>query len=225
MYIADAYFFIKVPVKIPEAFAEPGKPHLMYKELPVKYSDVRLVYPLPDPETGILRDTVVANIQKPKIWFDKRNRSKRWDRLIPGMEGIIIPWPTKEKPEPIDQLGDTRIMDVEEITFIPTLVKPPFPVGVIDELRNKYSRFRTRHDDQYLAKKEAEDLERQLKEGARVLMPVQEINRRAREERKALGKPVLPEEMLEKIGRIMAQNRPELLVEIQAVPAVEEAVV
>lgn len=192
--------------------------------MPVKYSDVRLVYPLPDPETGILKDTVIANIQMSKIWFDKRNKSKTWDRLVPGMEGVIIPWPAKEKPEQIDKIGDTRMLDAEASTFIPSLLKPPFPEGVIDELRNKYSRFRTRHDPEYIAKKQAEDLERHIKATARVVTPVQEINKMARAERKALGKPVLSEEMLEKIGRVMAQNRPELLAGIQAVPVGEEAV-
>lgn len=193
--------------------------------MPVKYSDIRLVYPLPDPETGILKDTIIANIQRSKIWFNKRNKSKTWDRLVPGMEGVIIPWPAKEKPEHIDKIGDTRMLDAEVITFIPSLLKPPFPEGVIDELRNKYSRFRTRHDPEYIAKKQAEDLENHLKATARVVTPVQEINRRARAERKALGKPVLSEEMLEKIGRVMAHNRPELLVDMQAVSVGEEVLV
>lgn len=193
--------------------------------MPVKYSDVRLVYPLPDPETGILKDTVIANIQRSKIWFDKRNKSKTWDRLVPGMAGVIIPWPAKDKPEKIDKIGDTRMMDAETITYIPSLLRPPFPEDVIDELRNRYSRFRTRHDPEYIAKKQAEDLEKHIKATARVVTPVQEINKRARAERKALGKPVLSEEMLEKIGRIMALNRPELLVGIQTAPVAEEVVV
>lgn len=193
--------------------------------MPVKYSDVRLVYPLPDPETGILKDTIIANIQRSKIWSNKRNKSKTWDRLVPGIEGVIIPWPAKEKPEHIDKIGDTRMLDAEASTFIPSLLTPPFPEGVIDELRNKYSKFRTRHDAEYIAKKQTEDLENHLKATARVVTPVQEINRRARAERKALGKPVLSDEILEKIGRVMAQNRPELLVEVQAVPVGEEAVV
>lgn len=193
--------------------------------MPVKYSDVRLVYPLPDPETGILKDTVIANIQRSKIWFDKRNKSKTWDRLVPGMAGVIIPWPAKDKPEKIDKIGDTRMMDAETITYIPSLLRPPFPEDVIDELRNRYSRFRTRHDPEYIAKKQAEDLEKHIKATARVVTPVQEINKRARAERKALGKPVLSEEMLEKIGRIMALNRPELLAGIQTAPDAEEVVV
>lgn len=216
---------MKIPIKKPEVLAKSEKSRIYYREAAVKYADVRLVYPLPDPETGILKDTIIANVQMSKIWFDKRDKSKKWNRLVPGIESFSIPWPAKQKPEPVDRIGDTRILDVETKTFTPTLLKPPFPVGVIDELRNKYSKFRTRHDPEYVAKKEAEELVRKMEENARILTPVQEINRKAREERKALGKPILSEEMLEKIGRVMAQNRPELLGGIQAVPAGEEAAI
>lgn len=196
----------------------------MSREVPLNYYDVRLVYPLSDPETGVLKDTIIANVEMSKIWHNKRKRTKEWDRLVPGMKGVTIPWPEKQKPEPIDQLADTRIYDVETRTFMPTLLKPPFPVSVIDELRNKYSKYRTRHDPEYIAKKEAEHLGRVARETAKVLTPVQELNKKAREERKALGKPVLSDAMLERIGRVMAYNRPELLEGIQAVSAGEEAV-
>ena len=80
---------------------------------------------------------------------------------------------------------------------------------VIDELRNKYSKFRTRHDPEYIEGKWAKE---KAKEGpAMIRTPVQELNRKIRLEKKALGKPELPEDVLERIGRVMAQNKPTLL--------------
>lgn len=215
-------------MKIPDAVYEmdPKQQRIYHQELPISYHDVRLVHPLPDPETGVLRDTIIANVEMSKIWYSKQDRSASWRRLVPGMENVIIPWPTREKPEHVDHPGDTKIMDVEDESFKPTLLKPPFPLEVIDELRNKYSKFRTRHDPEYIAKVEVKEMVRKAKDEGQVLSAVQELNKRARQERKALGKPQLSETVLEHIGRVMAQNRPDLLSTLsQPPPPAQEATV
>lgn len=212
-----------VPVLNPDANDE-GNP-VYYTEAPVKYDDVRLVYPLPDPVTGIPKDTIIANIKMSKIFTNKKTKARTWERLVPGMEGVIIPWPEKEAPKHVDTAVDTKIYDVDNTTFKPTLLIPPMPVSVIDELRNRYSKFRTRHDQSYIDKKTMQENARLELAKAKILTPVQELNKKLREERKALGKPVLSDEVLEKIGRVMAQNRPELLAGTQPVPAGQEAVV
>ncbi|RPA89881.1 hypothetical protein L873DRAFT_1822055 [Choiromyces venosus 120613-1] len=201
------------PMKILDAVynLDKSQQRIYHSELPISYHDVRLVYPLPDPTTGALRDTIIANIQMSKVWHNKVTNTTSWKRLVPGIDGIVIPWPPKEKPEYVDHPGDTRIMHVELKTYFPTLLIPPFPLEVVDELRNKYSKFRIRHDPAWVAKKEAEDAALKAKEGERVLTAVQELNRKSRRERKALGPPVLADADLEYIGRVMAQNRPELL--------------
>ncbi|PUU82285.1 hypothetical protein B9Z19DRAFT_1018127 [Tuber borchii] len=200
------------PMKIPDAVFEldTKQQRVYHSELPISYHDVRLVYPLPDPATGALRDTIIANIEMSKIWHNKDGTSS-WKRLVPGMEGVVIPWPPKEKPKYVDHPSDTRIMDVEMPSYFPTLLIPPFPLEVIDELRNKYSKFRIRHDPAWVAKKEAEDAAQKAKDGERILTAVQELNRKLRKERKALGPPQLSDSDLEYIGRVMAQNRPQLL--------------
>lgn len=55
-----------------------------------------------------------------------------------------IPYPVQEEPARGNRQHDTRRMDLENPTFVPTLRTPPMPPSVIDELRSKYSRFRTR---------------------------------------------------------------------------------
>ena len=83
------------------------------------------------------------------------------------------------------------------------------PGSVIDELRNKYSIFRTRHDPEYIARKLKEDEEKEEKKKLIRSMrtPVKEINRLEKKMSRAKGKGKLTEEMLEKIGRVIAEKR------------------
>lgn len=127
---------------------------------------------------------------------------------MPGLN-IIIPWPKLEPQEKLDHPGDTLRIDVEERTFVPTLLRPPMPEAVLDELRNKYSRFRTRHEPEYIARLEAEE---QVKTDRVKLMdsmrsPLQELHRAERASKKKKGKPRLTVEMLEEIGKVIAKSR------------------
>ena len=85
------------------------------------------------------------------------------------------------------------------------------PEDLIDELRNRYSKFRTRHTPEYIAKIEALEAEKKARQkGARVeemLLPVQEYNRKMRQQRRERGAPELSDEMLEKIGEVIAKNK------------------
>jgi large subunit ribosomal protein L24 len=209
-----------MPFKVPEGFLklDPNQPPVVTREAPIHYNDVRLVVPVLDPATNTLKDTIVANIEMSRIFHDKREGKKLWTRYIKGTR-TEIPWPEKKEPEHFDQIGDTRIMDVETRTYVPTLLKPPFPLSVIDELRNKYSKFRTRHEPWYIAKVEAAEKEKAEKEGRKILTPLQLLNKKIREEKKAKGPPVLSVEMMEHIGKVMAQNRPELLEKVKETTA------
>ena len=182
--------------------------------MPLNYDDVRLVYPLLDPETGEIKDTVIANLETVKIYYDRDTNRSGWRRAVAG-ESIIIPWPKTEPKERTEYDADTRRLDVENKTFRPTLLKCPLPRGVIDELRNKYSSFRTRHEETYIAQKFKEEKE-QAQKVAAIKTPIQELNKKLRVERRALGPPELSEDMLERIGRVMAQNKPEALGKVLA---------
>ncbi len=87
------------------------------------------------------------------------------------------------------------------------------PTSVIDELRNKYSKFRTRHDPEYIAAKMEEDrLKEESKKSIRQMStPLKEINKRERKLRKAKGKGTFTRPMLERIGEIIAKKRAEAL--------------
>jgi large subunit ribosomal protein L24 len=208
---------LRVPMRVPDFFRslDPNQPTVLFREMPIHYDDVRLVVPLLKPETNKLQDTVVAKIAMSNVYFDKTEGVAEWSRYIAGTT-TEIPWPEKEpEKEYFDQPGDTRIMHVETSTYIPKLLEPPFPVSVMDELRNKYSKFRMRHEPAYIADIERRERRKLAKTGVKISTPVQELNKSLRQEKKARGPPVMTESIMEQIGRVMAQNKPELLEKVQ----------
>lgn len=176
---------------------------------PLSMHDVRLVYPLPDPETGIPRDVIIDRLVHVNYTFDKSK--KEWtqgDRLIPGTN-TLIPWPEKTEPHMEEHDIDTPRFTVDEQTNRTCLLHVPMPLGVIDELRNKYSRFRTRHDWEYIDRKEQEDLRsekrRELAKGMRTpLQELAEVRRRQKEEERQAE---LSPDQLARIGEVIASER------------------
>ncbi|OHE97644.1 KOW domain-containing protein domain-containing protein, partial [Colletotrichum orchidophilum] len=203
----------KVTIHVPESFQNIlDAPTTQNTSMNIPISAIRLVHPIVDPATGVARDVVVRQLARGPVKWSRTTGWRAWTRYIPGAN-IAIPWPEREQVVREDQPGDTNRADAEAATFVPTLLSPPMPESVIDELRNKYSRFRTRHEDDYILRKEAEEAEKKaLKKAsadalASMRTPLQELNRELRESRRALGKPELSSDMLERIGELMARNK------------------
>lgn len=164
---------------------------------------------------------IIKELVHSSFYFDRQTKRSSWARVVPGLN-IRIPWPRIAPREREDHPVDTLRIDVEEKTFVPTLLRPPVPELVIDELRNRYGIFRTRHEPEYVARKEAEEAEKQARKDLAKTMrtPLKEFHQQQRELRKALGQPVLTEEMLERIGQVIAKNKQSAL-EASGVAAVE----
>ncbi|KAI1325873.1 hypothetical protein F5Y16DRAFT_376635 [Xylariaceae sp. FL0255] len=200
---------IKLSPESRDAYLSENTPDVTCTELPVPVSAVRLVHPIEDPYTGSVRDVIINRIEPRGLIKDKLTGTRRWDRVVPNLN-VSIPWPEKPEPECKEYQSDSIRLHVEEHTFVPTLLGPPMPEKIIDELRNKYSRFRTRHEPDYIAKLEAEEQakkELQPRLMASMRTPLQEFHRAERERKKKKGKPRLTLEMLEKIGEVIAKNR------------------
>lgn len=187
---------------------DPDKRLVRTIEKPVPLASVRLVYPLTDPETGTTRDVIIKRLKNVSMFHDRHLGKVSWSRVIPGLN-IKIPWPKIEPTEHKDGPNDTPRLVVEQKTYVPSLLRPPMPGSVIDELRNKFSKFRTRHDPEYIEAKLAEEqaAEEKKKMAAQMHTPLKEINRRERKLRKAKGKGKLTGEMLERIGQVIARKR------------------
>ncbi|WYZ37298.1 hypothetical protein EsH8_II_000804 [Colletotrichum jinshuiense] len=203
----------KVTVHVPDTFQSVlDAPPTQNAAMNIPISAIRLVHPIVDPATGVARDVVVRQLARGPVKWSRHTGWRSWTRYIPGAN-IAIPWPERDLPAREDQPGDTLRTNVEEATFVPTLLHPPMPESVIDELRNKYSRFRTRHEDDYILRKEAEEAEKKaLKKAssdalASMRTPLQELNRQQREARRARGEPELTADMMAKIGELIARNR------------------
>ncbi|KAI1825684.1 hypothetical protein F4861DRAFT_161293 [Xylaria intraflava] len=200
----------KTNIRIAEYLrSSPRDPTAANLELPLPISAVRLVHPIALPSSGgKTRDVIINQLVHKDLITDRITGKRRWQRVVPGLN-ISIPWPEKEIPHIPDYKADTLRINVDERTFVPTLLRPPMPESVIDELRGKYSRFRTRHDPEYIARLEAEE---QAKKDRVKLMdsmrtPLQEFHRAERKNKKKKGKPRLTIEMLEKIGEVIAKSR------------------
>jgi len=174
-------------------------------------SDVRLVVALED-SNGNFRDVVVDKViveRASKYDIKHNDADKRGRRYIPGLNRDL-PWPPREEPKYEDHEVDCRRLDVDEVTFTPVLLEEPFPGSIIDELRNKYSAFRTRHDPEYIALKEAQAAAgtgtRQGLLARAASTPMQELIAKNKRERAERQKD-LTEEQLAAIGEVMAREK------------------
>ncbi|KAJ5894339.1 hypothetical protein N7495_006030 [Penicillium taxi] len=140
--------------------------------MPVPIDNIRLVPALMDPVTGVTRDKIIQHIYAGKPKINRQNWSKlpRYTRYVGGSD-IQIPWPTESAPAEEDLDSDTRGIEVDDITWVPSMQEPPFPSTVIDELRNKYSRFRTRHEPEYVRQKVLEEYRQEYLASQRLLTP------------------------------------------------------
>lgn len=125
----------------------------------------------------------------------------------------MIPWPELEDPEEIPAFDDdTYRVDVDQVVdgsmTRPFLLSAPMPPSVIDELRNKYSKFRTRHEDWFIEKKMEQDrVEERAKRMSRMVStPLMELKEKSRLDKLAKTEE-LTDEQLMKIGNVMAVER------------------
>ena len=177
-------------------------------EAAIPLKNVRLVHALRDKKTGRTRDVIVRELVSTTPIFDPRTGKASRNRIIPGLN-VGVPWPKKREPEYKEYPVDTSRLDAETKTWVPTLQTAPFPLSVMDELRNKFGKFRTRHDEDFVLQKMAQDeaVKARSESVNTMLTPIQELNRRIRAEKRALGKPELTWDMLAKIGETIAKNK------------------
>jgi large subunit ribosomal protein L24 len=167
----------QVDVKVPAIYRSQSgltTPFTAYPK-PLLIKDIALVVPLRDRATRKVKDTVVKHLRGgapfPKPTYG--SATPRHTRYIAGHD-IPIPWPEDETPEKKDEDSDTLRIDVDDVSFSPSVDHIPMPESLIDELRNKYSRTRKVHTEEYIQQKMKEDAEEQWKRRRRMVLPQQE---------------------------------------------------
>ncbi|EHK97991.1 putative 54S ribosomal protein L40, mitochondrial [Glarea lozoyensis 74030] len=202
----------RVDIQIPQVFVEKENPDqrpVSTIDGPMDINSVRVVATIPGKD-GNLKDVIVKQFVNTN--FRKTRSGYSWSRMIPGLD-IIVPWPKREKrvvKPKADTPSDTLRIDVDVQSYIPTLLRPPMPRSVIDELRNKFSVFRTRHEPEYIAAKEAEEQAKldQKKTIKAMRTPLMEAKRKERKMKKKLAKKQkLTPDMWEKIGKTIAAKK------------------
>ncbi|KAL4896458.1 hypothetical protein BDV59DRAFT_170702 [Aspergillus ambiguus] len=168
--IADVY----MPEWLGEQYGNKSPFHPM--NIPLSIDDVRLVVALDDPATGTTRDVLVEHVYggEPIMEREPGTNTPRHTRYIAG-EDIEIPWPRSDPAQTKDEEWDTLRMEVETPTWMPSLLSAPFPSSVMDELRNKFSAYRTRHDPEWVAQKKLEDYRKEYLQSRSLLTPKGEL--------------------------------------------------
>ncbi|PYH82046.1 hypothetical protein BO82DRAFT_73374 [Aspergillus uvarum CBS 121591] len=169
--MADIYF----PEWMTDQYGE--KSPFQSVSIPLSLDDVRLVVALDDPITGQTRDVLVEHVYGggPILERGYGVETPKHTRYIAG-EDIEIPWPKAEPPAPKDEEWDTLRMEVETPTWLPSLQFAPFPASVINELRNPYSKYRTRHDPEWVEKKMMEDYKREYLQSQTLWTPLARLD-------------------------------------------------
>ncbi|GLI72260.1 hypothetical protein PoHVEF18_000430 [Penicillium ochrochloron] len=202
-------------INVPEwAKASMGiKSDVLLQNMPVPMDDVRLVFAMTDGKAT--KDYIVQHAHAGRPYVERPSWSKvpKFTRYVSGLN-IRIPWPTEEEPQYEDGEFDTTRMEVEGSTWVPSLDNPPFPSTIIDELRNKYSRFRTRHDEEYVREKVMEEYRQEYLASQAILTPAGELKKmkveqsiQSREARTdENGNLMMDSETTNFIERFMSQN-------------------
>ena len=194
-------------------------PPIRAVNLPIPFGSVRLIHPLI--YNGVYRDCIIEKLVR--LPNDSRRYIANSQSFSPTGSLIEVPWPEKkeEEEEKVDHDDDTLRYEVEEETWVPTLLRAPMPESVINELRYKYSKHRTRHEPEYLAKKIERERKRAQYEawaksgGGMLMTPWQEAKARARAKAESEGKSklkgkALKKEVLVRIGKVMSEKGIEL---------------
>src|SRR5215469_7106595 len=134
--------------------------------MPLPMADIRLVYQFKD------RDVILENMLLRASW-DRRKNKPLVKRYLPGLEESLPDHRPEENEDYSNEPAgpdDTLRITTEEVTFLPTLIQMPTPASVIDELRNKYSKFRIRHEEAYIEKMKKKEVREQNKQNRVKLM-------------------------------------------------------
>jgi hypothetical protein len=140
-------------------------------ELPIPFDHIRLVYK----PAGSPKDVIVRAIETGEPRYYRVNGAKTPDytRYVAGTNEVI-PWPEERSHHGERELGDTVRLLVDEETYIPEVLNPPFPHSVANEIISKYSHKRMLHQNEWVAKKIVEDARSAWYESRTLLTPQQQ---------------------------------------------------
>lgn len=181
---------------------------LLSRSIPVSIDDVRLVIPLKDKLTGQVKDAVVEHLRGGEPLVKRRHGvpTPEHTRYVAGPENITIPWPKAPEPRFPEAPCDTAVSDMGDQTYSPSITTLPHPTSVIDELRNRYARERTRHSPEYVRQKLQEDAKAQWQSRRKMVLPRQELWETRAAAKAVKGIPVIEERTLEIIQAVQAEQ-------------------
>lgn len=138
LFLNEATTSVVVPKNY---WSENQTSHVAEYPVPIPRKHVRLAAKERDEKGNVLYVVAEELVMKEK-YYDENHRKWLSRRFIKHHESIEVPWPA-----PMVQLKDDKYSTATEHVYtktheLQTLAKPPFPKGVLGELRNPFSRFK-----------------------------------------------------------------------------------
>ena len=179
---------------------------IMSTELPLRFADVRLVMEMSD-EKG-RRDVIVRHLRGGAPYHSREYGSNvpRHTRYVAGVD-VEVAWPDAEIHEREREEVDTVRLDVEEVTYTPSVQLAPLPPGVENELLNPYRRNRTIHNKEWVQKKIVEDARSAWYEQRRIVTPREMAMEKMAKVKKVKGLESAKQEMWTVIQEEMQQQQ------------------
>lgn len=175
---------LQVDFIVPPWARENDSEKIVTDSMAIPIDDVRLICLLE--ENGKQYEAVAKHVHGGGPFLTRLNvDTPRHTRYISG-ENIRIPWPEENNAmKTTDEDGDTSRKEVEYETWTPSLEAAPFESSIMDELRNKYSKYRIRHDPAWVEARKLEDLRNEFLKSRTLLTPAGEYRRKLAQERAA----------------------------------------
>lgn len=142
---------------IPPSMTQEGQTtHLVEFPNPLKQSELRLVAQRPE-EDGSTTEVAIAAVECVGTYFDPAYKRVLPRRVMANDHKTEVPWPAPIEPVEHVEGSTEREVARERTHWVTSLVKPPFPIGALPDIRNvhhkRFKRFSEREVDLLTAPK------------------------------------------------------------------------
>ena len=194
------------------------------QQLPVHNKHMKLVL---KSEIGLDKPVILETMHLFRRWSPEEGSYGPVKRMIPGLN-IEIAMPkteyamgdytqdkiSRKETDPLPDIAeayesDTLRVSSEEETFQWSLRYLPMPEGVIDELRNPFSSFRTRHTSEYIEAQQLKDDtdQKKVRSVDSMKTPIQQFNDKLRDRLEQEWNRRKAQSSMEMIGESIAKMR------------------
>lgn len=129
---------------IPPGMTQQGQTtHMVEFPNPLKQHELRLVAQLPE-EDGSLTEVAIHSVENIGTYYDAAYKKVLPRRVMKHDHKTVVPWPAPMEPVEHIEGSTERDLARERTHWTTSLVKPPFPIAALPDVRNvHHKRFKT----------------------------------------------------------------------------------